>query len=268
VRPQVGCPERETRAVPLGGLRPCPRSGGRRSEGPAARRSHAVTDFLDGVGVVVEPHASTGPCEGREPGGGDPARSGRAPVLPAAPLAPLRPALLGRGTPSDRGASRAPRSRLGSTAVPLCGPAPSTAHAPARGRAGRDAERGDLPHLRKLLRRSATRGALRVAHANGRAERPVPGPVPDGLDRTPAVRPWLLRRGASARGVSILRLLGERLEPLVVQAVNSTDCGEPCEAFVDRARPARETSANCGPHVGTWGFHGHGRVVGVRGWPG
>ncbi len=83
----------------------------------------------------------------------------------------------------------------------------------------RTAEGGDLPRLRSpLLQSGAPRLLVRVAPFDTCPERSVPRPVPDGLERTEAVRPRRDSAPAGDRGTPVLRRLRPGLEPLELQA--------------------------------------------------
>src|SRR5205807_7378927 len=69
------------------------------------------------------------------------------------------------------------------------------------------------------------RRVVRVASADDRAERPVPGLVPDGLPGAAALRTRPDCPSAGCGSPQVLRVLGERLEPVELQAVGRV--GEP-----------------------------------------
>ena len=121
----------------------------------------------------------------------------------------------------------------------------------AGGRGG-DAAKRDLPRLRRRLPGGARRLALRVRPADRRPERPVPRPVPDGLERAAPLRARRVRRRAGEGRPPVLRRLGPRLEPVVLQALELR--GLASHDFVCKVRhPAARP-----------GSHGARDVVGVR----
>ena len=108
------------------------------------------------------------------------------------------------------------------------------------------AREGDLPRLRRLPQAGAPGRAMRVRRPDDRAERPVPRPVPDGLERAPAVRPRGVRARAGTRRVPLLRPFGTRLEPVVLQAVELTP-----SRFVRKLR-ARSPGTGFPPTLDRW----------------
>ncbi len=119
-----------------------------------------------------------------------------------------------------------------------------TRHRAARGSTGRQGppEGCDLPRFRPALLRSGTQGCLvRVPPFDTRAERPVPRPFPDGLERTTALRARRDGAPTGACGPQVLRRLRTRLEPVELQA-GVRLLLEAQEAFV----------ANCGSARRSW----------------
>ena len=119
----------------------------------------------------------------------------------------------GEGCPSSRG------TRLACTK--------GAEAAPPRSRRA-VAESGDLQRLRLVLRRGAPGRALRVELDDDRPERPVPRPLPDGLERAAALRSRRDRDRAGKGGLPVLRPFGTGLEPVVVQALELTRAEDSC----------------------------------------
>ena len=161
------------------------------------------------------------------------------PLLRDAPLAALRPPLREGGTPPAR--DRPPHARRR---------ARPRRHARARQLARRKAQ-ADRERLLASFERSPQKAichvfgsycgeALSVARCESgysaeRPERPVPRPLPDGDERAPALRPRRVRARAGPGGVPLLRALGPRLEPVVVQAVVLSSSHETCAKCGTRA---------------------------------
>ena len=143
-------------------------------------------------------------------------------LLRESPLASLRPTLREGGEPSSRSGAQAPREHEGEgrPRARRARTADSSGEAEAAAGAARAiAREGDLPRLRLLLQTGAPGRPLRVRVPDERRERSVPRPLPDGLERAPALRPRRVRAPAGAGRVPVLRPLGPRLEPVVVQAL-------------------------------------------------
>jgi hypothetical protein len=206
VLPRIGCFERETRVAPLGRPRPCPRSGGQGSESPAAKRARAHSDFLDGDGVVVECTFDTSSGEtGSYPRPELAARPRGTPVLQPPPVAPLRPAIRGRGASPDRPPPRKSRACARASAGTRSNSPSEAPRAAARCREAGNASGGHLPDLRVVLRPGLAGVAVRVGLPHRCPERSVPGAVPDGVERTPHLRTRRIGRGAGEGRAPLFR---------------------------------------------------------------
>ncbi len=91
--------------------------------------------------------------------------------------------------------------------------------APTRICRRREPSERDLPRLRRVLPAGGRRLAVRVGSPHRRTERAVPRPLPDGLERAPALRPRLVSNRAGRGSPPVLRRVRARLEPVVLQAL-------------------------------------------------
>ena len=98
---------------------------------------------------------------------------------------------------------------------------------------GGDPEQRHLPRLRRPLPGGTAGLALRVRPHDHRPERPVPRPVPDGLERAAHLRPRLDGDRAGDGRAQVLRRLGPQLGPVVVQAL---ELAAPLDAKVSSAK--------------------------------